>query len=106
MASALFPFRGWWAPASSVRRWWASVGVRLPVRVPVVVLARGSGGGGPRSWLVVGPRGRLAVVVSRSVVVAPSGWSASWRALGGPCWSVLRSLVCSSAPGVARQLGW
>jgi hypothetical protein len=100
VSSVSFPFRGWWVPGRAVRAAWASasfcaaVGARpcrLPSRVPVWVLWRFGGGGGPRSWLCVGPRGRFFVAVSSSVSVAsglrgPRGvraWSAAWRRVGG-----------------------
>lgn len=91
MSGRVFPFCGWWLPDRWARVLWAAEGVVLPERVPVWVCGRAPGGGGPRSWLVLGPKAR-AVLPSRSVSGACVGdgprsfvaWSASWLALCAP----------------------
>ena len=98
-ASGFVPFRGWWSPGREVLAAWASVGVRLPRRVPVFVAWRFGAPGvrAPRSFAVVLPSGRVLVVVSRSVSLAPSAvWAGEWARRGGVGWSVVRSAVPSA----------
>jgi hypothetical protein len=66
---------------------WAGVGVRLPLRVPVWLLARGRGRG-PRNWLAVVPSGGRLVAVGASVsplgpASAAVAWAAAWVRFGG-----------------------
>jgi len=99
VAASFRPFRGWWSPGREVLAAWASVGVRLPRRVPVFVAWRFGAPGvrAPRSFAVVLPSGRVVVVVSRSVSLAPSAvWAGEWARRGGVGWSVVRSAVPSA----------